>query len=427
MKEKIRQIFIKTFFCGLGIAMALAWGTGIASAAEKEIPIGAIYPLTGAVADSGQRCKWAAETAADLINNAHPGITLPLAQSAGLPNLGGAKIKLITADSQGNPAMGKAEAERLINQNKIVGLLGAYNSGVSKAMSIVAERAGVPLVNGSSSSTELHKQGFKTFFRTYSYDEVETKALFEAVREADKKMGKKIKTYAIAAMVGEYGKSMADWLEHWGKHFDYKLVERVDHKFGATDLSSSVLKLKAANPDVIFHATLLSDYLLFMKTYKEMNYLPQALMAPCSGCQDPGLIRQGAGNVNYLMATQIFYVDRIAKTPNLKYINDIYRQKSKSDLDGVVIGELQAMLVLVDAINRAGSTDGKAIIQALRKTDIKWDIDVSGGVKFTEEGQNSMVKVVISQIIDGKHLTVFPLEGASQKAIWPMPSWSARK
>ena len=111
----------------------------------------------------------------------------------------------------------------------------------------------------------------------------------------------------------------------------------------------------------------------------------------------------------------------------LKYINDIYRQKSKSDLDGVVIGELQAMLVLVDAINRAGSTDGKAIIQALRKTDIKWDIDVSGGVKFTEEGQNSMVKVVISQIIDGKHLTVFPLEGASQKAIWPMPSWSARK
>jgi branched-chain amino acid transport system substrate-binding protein len=428
MSGKKRQNFIKNFvFWGLGIVMALGCGTGIASAAEKEIPIGAIYPLTGAVADSGQRCKWAAETAADLINNAHPGITLPLAQSAGLPNLGGAKVKLITADSQGNPAMGKAEAERLINQNKIVGLLGAYNSGVSKAMSIVAERAGVPLVNGSSSSTELHKQGFKTFFRTYSYDEVETKALFDAVKEADTKLGTKNKTYAIAAMVGEYGKTMADWLEVWGKRYGYKLVERVDHKFGATDLSSSVLKLKAANPDVIFHATLLSDYLLFMKTYKEMNFLPQAIMAPCSGFQDPGLIKQGGENANYLLGTQIFYLDRIAKTPNLKYINDIYRQKSKSDLDGVVIGELEAMLVLVDAINRAGSTDGKAIIQALHKTDIKWDIDVFGGVKFTEEGQNSLVKVVISQIIDGKHLTVFPLEVASQKAIWPMPSWSARK
>lgn len=428
MSGKKQQNFIKNFlFWGLGIAMALGWGTGILSAAEKEIPIGAIYPLTGAVADSGQRCKWAAETATDLINNAHPGVTLPLAQSAGLPNLGGAKIKLITADSQGNPAMGKAEAERLINQNKIVGLLGAYNSGVSKAMSIVAERAGVPLVNGSSSSTELHKQGFKTFFRTYSYDEVETKALFDAVKEADTKLGTKNKTYAIAAMVGEYGKTMADWLEVWGKRYGYKLVERVDHKFGATDLSSSVLKLKAAKPDVIFHATLLSDYLLFMKTYKEMNFLPQAIMAPCSGFQDPGLIHQGGENANYLMGTQIFYLDRIAKTPNLKYINEIYRQKSKSDLDGVVIGELEAMLVLVDAINRAGSTDGKAIIQALQKTDIKWDIDVFGGVKFTPEGQNNLVKVVISQIIDGKHLTVFPLEVSSQKAIWPMPSWSARK
>ena len=426
MNGKKRQNFIKTFFGGLGIAMALGWGTGVLSAAEKEIPIGAIYPLTGAIADSGQRCKWAAETASELINKAHPGINLPLAQTAGLPNLGGAKIKLIPADHQGNPALGKAEAERLINQDKIVGLLGCYNSGVTKAASIVAERAGVPMVNGSSSSTELHKQGFKTFFRTYSYDEVEAKALFEAVKEADTKMGKKNKTFAIAAMVGEYGKSMADWLERWGKHFGYKLVERVDHKFGATDLSSSVLKLKAANPDVIFHATLLGDYLLFMKTYKEMNFLPQALMAPCSGFQDPGLIKQGGGNVNYLMGTQIFYLDRIAKTPSLKYINDIYRQKSGSDLDGVVIGELEAMLVLADAINRAGSTEGKVICEALRKTDIKWDIDVFGGVKFTEEGQNSLVKVVISQIINGKHQTVFPLEGASQKPIWPMPSWSAR-
>jgi branched-chain amino acid transport system substrate-binding protein len=163
-----------------------------------------------------------------------------------------------------------------------------------------------------------------------------------------------------------------------------------------------------------------------MKTYKEMNFLPQALMAPCSGFQDPGLIKQGGGNVNYLMGTQIFYLDRIAKTPSLKYINDIYRQKSGSDLDGVVIGELEAMLVLADAINRAGSTEGKVICEALRKTDIKWDIDVFGGVKFTEEGQNSLVKVVISQIINGKHQTVFPLEGASQKPIWPMPSWSAR-
>lgn len=428
MSRKGQQGFIQKFFVfGLALGMVFGLGLQVVPAAEKEIPIGAIYPLTGPIADSGQRCKWAAETAAELINKAHPGINLPLAQSAGLPNLGGAKIKLILADHQANPAMGKAEAERLITENKIVGLLGCYNSGVTKAASIVAERAGVPMVNGSSSSTELHKQGFKTFFRTYSYDEVEAKALFEAVKEADTKMGKKIKTYAIAAMVGEYGKSMADWLERWGNHFGYKLVERVDHKFGATDLSSSVLKLKAANPDVIFHATLLSDYLLFMKTYKEMNFLPQAIMAPCSGFQDPGLIKQGGEDANYLMGTQIFYLDRIAKTANLKYINDIYRQKAGSDLDGVVVGELEATLVLADAINRAGSTDGKAICEALRKTNIKWDIDVFGGVKFTEEGQNSLSKVVISQIINGKHLTVFPLEGASQKPVWPMPKWSDRK
>jgi branched-chain amino acid transport system substrate-binding protein len=417
----------KLFTLCLGLLLAISLGANVTYSAEKEIPLGAIYPLTGVIADTGQRCRHAVETAVDLINNAHPGVTLPLAESAGLPNLGGAKIKLYMADHQASPALGKAEAERLITDKKVVGLVGCYNSGITKTASLVAERNGIPFVNGASSSTELHKQGYKTFFRVYSYDQVESKGLFDCIKQVETKLGKSIKTYAIAAMVGEYGKHMGDWLTKFGNDAGYKLVERVDHKFGATDVSTSVLRLKAANPDIIFHACLLGDYLLFMKTYKEMNYLPKAIMSPCSGGQDPDFIRHGGKDVDNVMVTQVFYMDRIDQTPNLKYIDHLYWKRSGTSLDGVVIGVFEAFLVLADAINRAGTTESNAVIEALRKTNIKWDIDVFGGIQFTEEGQNKLSKVVISQIIDGKHVTVLPLEVASRKPIWPMPSWAERK
>ena len=132
-------------------------------------------------------------------------------------------------------------------------------------------------------------------------------------------------------------------------------------------------------------------------------------------------------DVDYVMGTQVFYLDRIDQTPNLKYINNLYWKRSGSSLDGVVIGVFDAFLVLADAINRAGTTESKAVIEALRKTNIKWDIDVFGGVQFTEEGQNKLAKVVISQIIDGKHITVLPLDVASREPVWPMPTWAERK
>src|SRR4030042_2698408 len=92
-------------------------------AAEKEIKIGLLYPLSGAAATIGRDLQRAAElTAEQLVNNKNPDVDIPMAKWGGIPNLGGAKIKLIFADHRGETARGADLAKRLILDDKVVGL-----------------------------------------------------------------------------------------------------------------------------------------------------------------------------------------------------------------------------------------------------------------------------------------------------------------
>src|SRR3990172_4281568 len=116
------------------------------------IKIGALYPLTGAGAATGIASKEAIEFAADIVNNSYPDLNLPLASEAGLPNLGGAKIEVIFADHQMDPEIGASETERLITEEQVVAIVGAYASSVTATASQAAERLGIPFVNAQSTS-----------------------------------------------------------------------------------------------------------------------------------------------------------------------------------------------------------------------------------------------------------------------------------
>ena len=96
--------------------------------------------------------------------------------------LGGAKIELIFKDHEGNPTLGADLAKKLILDDKVHGLMGAYHSSVTKAVSAVAEQYGIPLINDSSTSPELTRLGYKWFWRTTPHDDYFTKDLFEFLK-----------------------------------------------------------------------------------------------------------------------------------------------------------------------------------------------------------------------------------------------------
>src|SRR5215471_2807528 len=110
--------------------------SGAASAqAQQEVKIGVLDPLSGPTAQIGIDAVAAIKTAAEIVNEGAD-LPLALAKNKGLPGLG-------VADHQGKPEVGQSETERLITQEKVQALVGAYFSSVTAAASQAAERAGV--------------------------------------------------------------------------------------------------------------------------------------------------------------------------------------------------------------------------------------------------------------------------------------------
>jgi branched-chain amino acid transport system substrate-binding protein len=398
------------------LGIVLIFGAALAEA-QEVIKIGSIYPLTGAIASSGLRSKHAIETAVDVINNKYD-FDIPFAQTQGIPNLKGAKLQVIWGDSQASPEVGKTEAERLITQEKVPLLLGAYQSGVSKAASFAAERFKIPFVCAESSSAALTERGLKYFFRIAPTDAEDSIAFFEFLEQMKAK-GKKVERVAIVYENTEFGVHAAGEAKKQAEKRGYKIVADVPYPFKSTDVKSEVLKIKAAKPDVILQASLLGDMMLFAKTFKEQKVAFNANLSYCGGYHDPSFVQLMKKDAEFYMGQCTFSPDFITKRPVLGKINEMYKKRAGVDFDGVTIEGFTSVLVIADAFNRAQSTDPEKVVQALRTTDLKTPTLPGDAVKFNEQGQNIKIISNISQVQNGQYRVVWPASMAAVDLVWP--------
>ncbi len=140
MKKTIKWLFV-TGVVSVGLASAFEAG------AQQTVKIGVLYPLSGNAASAGNYSKMASvELGADIVNNGDPELAklMPLAKGGGLAGLKGAKIELVIADNQGTPAAGQNQTLRLITQEKVVAMIGSYQSGITLTASAIAEKYGIP-------------------------------------------------------------------------------------------------------------------------------------------------------------------------------------------------------------------------------------------------------------------------------------------
>src|SRR5258707_15368461 len=203
---QMRLKHILALLSAAAISVVLA---GAASAQDKTVKIGVIFPLSGNAASAGVHAKAAIETAVEIINTGNPGLgNLPPTNNAGLKGLGGAKIEVVFADNQGSPAVGQNQALRLITEEKVVALTGAYQSGVTLTASAIAEKYGIPFVNGESVAANLTPPGSKWFFRTTPVASDFAKIYFDFLKEM-KAAGAKTDVVAMVHDNTEYGTSVA--------------------------------------------------------------------------------------------------------------------------------------------------------------------------------------------------------------------------
>ena len=410
------------------LAMSVIVPDGVA-AQPKEVVIGVLYPMTGPTAQAGVDNKPVIEIGTDIANGAAD-LPFPFYQKLkGLPGLKGAKIRLVFADHQGKPELGQAEAERLITQEKVHALVGCWHSGVTATASQVAERHGIPFLNPESSSPGLHRRGLKWFFRTSPHDEHFTQAMFEFFRDFEKKRGVKIKTAGLTYDGTLFGADSGKIMKEMAKKYGVEVVLDIQYKLQSTSLQSEVQRLKAANPDVWMPTSYQTDAILFVRTAKELDYNAKMVMAQDAGHIAPDFIQAVGKDGDGTLSRAPFNTDLIDKRPVAKALNAIYTKRHGKELYDFPARSFTGFMTLLDAINRAGSTDPEAIRQALVATNIPGDqlIMTWEGIKFDENGQNTHVKAIIVQLQGGKYYTVWPWDSATRDVVYPIPAWKDRK
>ena len=432
------KTLVKSCMSVLTVLLMVVFLVPAGAMAAEEIKIGVIYPLTGGAAAAGRELRAGAELAAKIANNTMADLPMTMAQNSGVKSLGGAKIKLIFKDHEGNPTMGADQAKKLILDDKVDGILGCYFSSVTKTVSAVCEQYGIPMINGSSTSPALTERGFKWFWRTTPHDKWFTKDLFELLVGLTEGKVKGVKAIpkkdiiniASACEKTEWGSHVSKLIKEFCKEYKFKLRKSFLYAAKSADLSSEVRSLKASRADVMLFASYTSDAILMVKTLKAQKAKPKIIWGQDAGFEKPEF-RQTLGDSISGILTRTVFLPKVVEIKKLAgQVNDMYKKKTGNDLGGASARAFTGLQTWVAVLEKAGSTkpaDIQAAANAIyipgKELVVPWQ-----GIKFAttgnEMGQNVLGSGLIGQYQknkDGKIdlEIVYPFDVSSADMIFP--------
>ncbi|MGH9070468.1 MAG: ABC transporter substrate-binding protein [Acidimicrobiales bacterium] len=382
--------------------------------------MGAINDKTGKDASAGLDTMHGVELAVQIINGKYPKINLPFAATAGLPNLGHAKIKLITMDTKGSPQVGASDVNQLVTTDHVSAITGGYASAVTQTASARADRLGVPFVNGASSAVSLTQRGLKWFFRTGPNDLTFGKGMFGLLKK-EVAAGHPVKKIAILHTNDTYGNGVDKVTKKLATQAGYKVVADVAYSASSTtDLTPEVVKIRNAHPDVLFDSSYTKDAILLMHTLNRLHYYPGMILAYGAGFSDPTFLPTLGSQAEGVMSRAAWSID----IPNAasKTIAAMFQKKFNRPMTENSARSFTAMMTLATAVNNAKSTKPAAILSALEAVNIPHNdlIMPWPGVKFTTDHQNSEAAGIVQQVQGGKYKVIYPPKAAVAKPIWPL-------
>jgi len=400
----------RSFVAQAGLATAAIGFPAVLRAQAKEILVGSIHPLTGPLALDGQSVA--------------QGVVLAIEQknaAGGIKALGGAKIKVIDADHQFKPQVGASEAERLIREGAVA-LFGAFASAVAMQTTQIAEKHGIPHIVTVAVADELTIRGFKNTFRVQPNATDMASQTVKYVREVCTLKGVNFRTVAVLHE-NTFGAALFNRVATVAPAHGFEIVGNIPYAARAADLTTEVTKLKAMNADLIFDSGYLNDGLLKMRTYRDLRVEPKGgIIGVANGCySNPNFITQ-LGKVSEAIMDGNYW-----HNPTSPFAQDVitqYEARFKAAFQSHTVWGYNAALVLIDALERAGSTEPDKLRAALAKTNLEKHIAPGKAIVFDDQGQNVNATVTLQQIQNGKIRVVLPRAYADADPIFPIPGWS---
>lgn len=242
-----RRIVLSAAALAAGTAVL---GTAARAQAENEVSIGFVLPLSGASATIGNQTRLGAVVAAEQINGA-----------GGIKSLGGAKLKLIFADSQSKPDVGAAETERLIQREKVAMIVGAYNSAVTFPASEVAERYKTPWLVTGAVKDEITERGFKYVFRPNNKAQYDAREQIDAIDLLKQETGKGPARIGLFYEGTDWGRSHVAAIQKLVTARGMQVVLNESYPPNQVDFSAQLLKIRAAKPDAMLVVAYTPDHI----------------------------------------------------------------------------------------------------------------------------------------------------------------------
>jgi branched-chain amino acid transport system substrate-binding protein len=375
---------------------------------KGPLKVGVLLPRSGFEAAIGQDCQRGVD------------IAPPILKSLGLPDL-----QIMNGDTESNVDVAREHAEKLISDGAQL-LVGAFDSGQTTAIAQVAEQKGIPLVINIAGAPAITEQGYKFVFRNFPTAVTITADAFANQKEVFALAGVSPKTAVFMRVNDTYGTAMSKGVAALMPKFNmpYKITDEISYDPAARDLSVEVSKAKATNSDVLLIVGRLNDAMLITKELIKQRWTPQAILSMGPGWYEDQYLK----TLKKMSDGPISFVPWFDPNKKLAQTLDAAFTKAypDSNLNTNQVFTFEALLVAADAFKRAGSTDPKALADALRSTNITDNVSVGPGIAFDAKGQNAKVKDSAIQNRGGKCVTLAPKEAANAKPEWPMKSYQQR-
>ena len=389
-------------------------------ASVGEVRIGVLAPTSGPSRAAGIQAQRGAELAASLVNG-DQGPT-PLLGTGGLAGVGGATLRIVKEDTRGKEDVGEAAAAKLVAEDKVVGLVGAFDTEVTKVASLRTERLRVPFVNGDTSADFLTERGLDWFFRTGPTDRMFGEAVFSSLG----RIAGGSRRVAAVFSNDQRGNVLALLTQELAREGGFSMEDEDAIPFGANgDPVAAVQRVRARQPDVVFViASTPGDATALTKAFGQVRYTPKGIFAFGPGFTAADAFGAAGADAEGLFAAAAWSREIAGRNPGAKTIMDLYEQQFGQPMTQVAAGSFTAVLALAEAVNRAGSIDPQRMRAALLNLDVPGRelIMPWSGVRFDTAHQNAAAAGVVEQRINGQFRVVFPaeLQQDPNAAEWPL-------
>ena len=395
----------------LVLVLILGWGVEGVLAAEKVLKLGASVCLTGRLAKEGNYVKdgytlWMEEV------NKKGGIKVGNDRY---------KVEIIFYDDKSDPQTGAKLTEKLITEDKVKFILGPYGSGITLATSAIGEKYKVLTVACQANAVNIYERGFKYIISILPPATYYLRPLVDLSQKLNPQAKTAAVIWADDAFPEYCGKGARDYVVEKG----LKVVYEGKYPKDVKDVSSILLEAKSKNPDILLGGTYFNDGLLITKQMKEANF-DVKMLGLSVGPQLPAFVENLKQDAEYVMGCEWW-------TPYAPWKDDFFGTSANyAEMMKKRFGYMPsyhptsasvAGYVLQLAIEKAGTLDVDKVTETLRNMKV---MTVWGPMAWNKAGQNIEIHSAAVQVLKEKMEVVYPFEGKTANAVYPMLPWTKR-